>query len=82
LVVKQFDGSPETGVDEPVSTAATTDNLYRFDSTSQRYLFNLSTKAGYTNPSGGTIAFAQGTWTLSVLLDDGTYRSVNIQLVS
>jgi len=52
------------------------------DATSQQYIFNLSTKIGYTNPDGTTISsFSEGTWTLSILLDDGTSRSINIQLV-
>jgi hypothetical protein len=83
LVVKEYDGTPDPGVDEPISTAAaTTGNQFRYDSTSQQYIFNLSTKQGYTNPDGSTSAFTVGTWTLSVLLDDGSYRSVNIQLIS
>ncbi len=83
LNIKQADGTPDPGTDEAVSTAAsTTGNLFRYDATNQQYIFNLSTKTGYTNPNGTTItAFSAGTWTLSVLLDDGTFRSINIQLV-
>jgi hypothetical protein len=83
LNVKQSDSNPDPGVDEAISTAAsTTGNLFRYNSLSQLYIFNLSTKTGYTNPSGSTItAFSQGTYTLSILLDDGTFRSINIQLV-
>jgi hypothetical protein len=83
LNVKQADGNPDPGADEAISTAAsTTGNLFRYDSMSQQYIFNLNTKSGYTNPNGTTQAFtSQGTYTLSVLLDDGTFRSINIQLV-
>jgi hypothetical protein len=53
LAVKQVDGTPNPEVDKPTSTAAgTTGNLFRYDSTSQQYLSNLSTKVGYTNPGG------------------------------
>ncbi len=82
LNVKKADGTPDPGVDEAVSTAAsTTGNLFRYDATSGQYIFNLSTKTGYTNPNGITVSFAAGTYTLSVMLDDGTFRSVNINIV-
>ena len=73
-------------MDEAVSTAAATSgNLFRYDELSKQYIFNLSTKAGYTNPSGSgssnVTSFSQGTWTLWILLDDGSSRSVKIQLV-
>jgi hypothetical protein len=82
LNVKKADGTPDPGVDEAVSTAAsTTGNLFRYDATSGQYIFNLSTKTGYTNPNGTTVSFAAGTYTLSVMLDDGSFRSVNINIV-
>lgn len=81
LNVKKADGTPDPGTDEAVTTAAsTTGNLFRYDATAGQYIFNLSTKNGYTNPNGTTVVFTAGTYTLSVLLDDGSYRSVNIQL--
>lgn len=81
LNVKKADSNPDPGTDEAVSTAAsTTGNLFRYDATAGQYIFNLSTKNGYTNPNGTTVVFTAGTYTLSVLLDDGSYRSVNIQL--
>jgi len=46
-----------------------------------QYIFNLSTKLGYTNPNGTSLKFAQGTWTLSVVLGDGSVNNVKIQLV-
>lgn len=82
LNVKKSDGTPDPGTEEAVSTAASTSgNLFRYDSTSGQYVFNLSTKSGYTNTNGTTVSFAAGTFTLSIMLDDGTFRSVNIQLV-
>jgi MBG domain (YGX type) len=83
LYLKQADSKPDPGVDEPISTAAsTTGNLFRYDAMSGQYIFNLSTKnSSYTNPDGKVVPLAQGTYTISVKLDDNTYRSVNIQLV-
>jgi hypothetical protein len=82
LNVKKADGTPDPGVDEAGSTAAsTTGNLFRYDATNQQYIFNLSTKSGYTNPNGTTVSWAAGTYTLSVLMDDGSHRSVNINIV-
>ncbi len=82
LNVKRADGTPDPGVEEAVSTAAsTTGNLFRYDATAGQYIFNLSTKSGYTNPNGTTVSWAAGTYTLSILLDDGSYRSVNINIV-
>lgn len=81
LYVKKADSTADPGVDEAVSTsAATTGNLFRYSD--PQYIFNLSTKAGYTNPGSTTATpFTVGTWTLTAMLDDGTSRSVNIQLV-
>jgi hypothetical protein len=81
LMVKKEDANPNPGIDEAISTAAsTTGNLFRYSD--PQYIFNMNTKAGYTNPGSSTpISFTQGTWTVSALLDDGTWRSVNIQLV-
>src|SRR5919108_438737 len=83
LYVAKGDSAPDPGVDEAISTAAsTTGNLFRYDSTAQQYIFNLSTKLGYTTPGSYTpVSFSQGTWTLKIGLDDGTYKSINIQLV-
>jgi hypothetical protein len=83
LYVAKGDSVPDPGVDEAISTAAsTTGNLFRYDATAQQYIFNLSTKLGYTNPGSSTpVSFAPGSWTLKIGLDDGTYKSINIQLV-
>jgi len=83
LNVEKADNKPDAGVNEATSMlTATTGNLFRYDATSGQYIFNLSTKSGYTNANGTTVtAFSQGTWTLTVILQDGTTRSVNMQLV-
>jgi hypothetical protein len=85
MYVKKGDSQPDPGVDEAISTAAsTTGNLFRFTgSPDNQYIFNLSTKLGYVNPSpeSAITSFSQGTWTLKIGLDDGTFRSVNVQLV-
>ena len=83
MYVAKGDNQPDPGVDEAISTsAATTGNLFRYDPTAGQYIFNLSTKLGYTNPGTTTpISFSAGSWTLKIGLDDGTYKSVNIQLV-
>ena len=83
LRLTQGDTAPDAGVDEAISTAAsTTGNLFRYDPAGQQYIFNLTTKVGYTNPSGGApVKFAPGTWTLSVVLGDGSVNNVKIQLV-
>jgi hypothetical protein len=85
LFVSQADSKPDPGLDEVFSTsAATTGNLFRLaDATTGQWIFNLSTKSGYLNPGATTpTAFtSQGTYKLSAVLDDGSSRSVNIQLV-
>jgi hypothetical protein len=88
LAVNQSDTKPDAGVDEAISTAAsTTGNWFRYDATSGQHIFNLSTKSGYTTPDPNnpgqikTVQFSQGTWTLWILLKDGTSRSVKVQLV-
>jgi hypothetical protein len=81
LYVSRADTSPDAGFDEAISTsAATSGNLFRFSDS--QYIFNLSTKAGYTNPGSGTAtAFSAGSWRLTVGLDDGSTRSINVQIV-
>jgi len=55
---------------EAVSTsAATTGNLFRYDPTSNQYIFNLSTKS-----------LTAGTWQLKVTFDDGISKTVLISL--
>jgi len=82
MYVAKGDNVADPGTDEAISTAAsTTGNLFRYDSTAQQYIFNLSTKLGYTNPGSSTpTSFSTGTWTLKILLDDGTWQSIKVQL--
>src|SRR5688500_13064160 len=66
-----------------VSTAAAnTGNEFRYDLTSGHYLSNLSTKASYvyTNPDGQQVQLGEGKWTLTITLDNGTSRSVDIDI--
>lgn len=70
IKVAKIDNST-TGTDiEAVSTAAATaGNLFRYDMTSNQYIFNLATKP-----------LAVGTWQIKIILDDGTSPTVNISL--
>ena len=83
LTVKKADSYPDPGTNEAVSTSkATTGNKFRWSGADEQYIFNLSTKAGYTNPgSSSPTAFTPGTWTFTIRLDDGSTRSFNLQLV-
>jgi hypothetical protein len=55
---------------EAISTAAaTTGNLFRYDFTSNQYIFNLATKP-----------LSTGTWRIRIELDDGTSKYVTISL--
>ena len=66
--------TPDTDI-EPISTsAATTGNLFRYDSTSGQYIFNLSTKNTATTP------FTTGTYQIKIDLGDGVNRTINISL--
>ncbi len=70
-VVKISSGSPVgTEVDGVSTSAATTGNLFRYDSTGQLYIFNLATKP--------LPAPADGTWRITVYLNDGTSQTVDI----
>jgi hypothetical protein len=70
LLVSQVSKSVAGTDVEAVSTAAaTSDNLFRYDSTSNQYIFNLSTKS-----------LSKGTWQIKVTLDDGTSHSIQISL--
>jgi hypothetical protein len=64
-------GTTPTGSSlEAISTSsATTGNLFRYDSTSGQYIFNLSTKT-----------LSVGTYQLRLDLGDGVLRTVNISL--
>lgn len=66
---KIADGVTGTEVEAVSTSAATTGNLFRYDSTSNQYIFNLSTKS-----------LSKGTWQIKVILDDGTQKTVIISL--
>ncbi len=62
--------TPPGAVNEPTSTAAaTTGNLFRYDSKTKQYLFNWGTKG-----------LTAGTYQLRVDLGDGVLRTVNVGL--
>ena len=67
-VVQVSGGEPVgTEVDGVSTSAATTGNLFRYDSTGQLYIFNLATKP-----------LSVGSWRINVYLDDGTSQYVDI----
>jgi len=66
---KLVSGLPEGEVFEDSSGAANTGNLFRYDPTSNQYIFNLSTK-------GATF----GTWRITITLDYGATYFVDIGL--
>ncbi len=69
-VKKISNGVNGTVWEDAVSTsAATTGNFFRYDYTSNQYIFNLATKP-----------LSAGTWQIRIELDDGTSRSVDISL--
>jgi len=68
--VKKLSNGVLPGEMEAVSTsAATTGNLFRYDSTSNQYIFNLATKL-----------LSKGNWRITIDLGDGTLNYVNINL--
>jgi hypothetical protein len=77
LMVSQDGSAPGKAIS---TSAATTGNLFRYDSTSQQYIFNLATKNGYTGSDGSTAAYTAGTWTLTIVLDDGSSHTYTIAL--
>lgn len=60
-----------TGKEQEVSSTNTADsgNTFRYDSSSEQYIFNLGTKT-----------LTQGTWQIRVLLDSGISHTVRISL--
>ena len=65
-VTNEVDG---TYVEATSTSAATTGTLFRYDATSQQYIFNL-----------GTSGLSKGTWNLKVTLDDGNAYTQRISL--
>jgi hypothetical protein len=82
LTVKKADGSADPGVDEAISTSqATEGNAFRYDANAGQYIFNLSTKRGYTNPDGTTItSYAAGSWVFTITLDDGSTHNIGARV--
>ncbi len=74
LWLSRQDGTADA-VNEAVAT--TTGTLFRYDATSQQYIFNLATKGDYVDPAGTTIAMGQGTWYLSLQFA-GTNQKVQV----
>ena len=70
-------GNGTSGEIEAVSTAAaTTGNLFRYDFSSNQYIFNLSTKLPFNNDEN----WSTGTWEIRIELDDGMSYCVEIGL--
>jgi subtilisin family serine protease len=81
LWVQKLDPNPSGEINEAISTSAsTTGNEFRYDDIDSQYIFNLSTKDGYVNPSSDPVAFDAGTWKVIVKLDDGSTRSATFDL--
>ncbi len=68
-VAKISDGIIGTEMEANSTSNATTGNLFRYDSTSNQYIFNLGTKT-----------LSTGTWQIRIELDDGTSKTVTIGL--
>ena len=69
FVTKISNGVTGTEIEAVSTSAATTGNLFRYDPTSNQYIFNLNTKP-----------LSTGTWQIRIKLDDGTSKYVNISL--
>jgi len=69
LVTKIANGDTGTEIEAVSTSAATTGNLFRYDLTSNQYIFNLNTKP-----------LSLGTWQIRIELDDGTSQYVKIGL--
>jgi len=68
-IAKISEGVVGTEVEAVSTSAATTGNLFRYDFTSDQYIFNLATKP-----------LSPGTWEIKIELDDGTSQFVTIIL--
>lgn len=68
-VAKVSDDVEGTVLEAASTSSATTGNLFRYDADSDTYVFNLSTK-GLTT----------GTWSVRVVLDDGTTQRTRVSL--
>lgn len=68
-LAKISSGITGTEAEATSTSAATLGNLFRYDSTSNQYIFNIGTKS-----------LSTGTWQLRIELDDGTSKSVKVSL--
>jgi hypothetical protein len=84
LFVKKSDSTVAGDVNEAISTSAsTTGSLFRYDATAGQYIFNLSTKSGYTytdNTGTHTVAFSAGTWIITIKFADGTTKTATFDI--
>jgi hypothetical protein len=81
LFVKKSDSTVAGDVNEVISTSnATTGNLFRYDATAGQYIFNLSTKSGYTDANGQTQTFSAGTWQITIKFADGTTKTATFDI--
>lgn len=71
ISLQKFNGSTPEGnpIDGVSTSAATTGNLFRYDSNSNQYIFNLNTKG-----------LSVGTWQIKATLDNGESHTVFIVL--
>jgi len=75
IFVKKVSNGTSGEVAAVSTAAATTGNLFRYDSSSNQYIFNLSTKL----PLNG-VNWSTGTWEIRIELDDGMSYNVKIGL--
>jgi hypothetical protein len=68
-LAKISSGITGTETEATSTSAATVGNLFRYDSTSNQYIFNLGTKS-----------LSTGTWQIRIELDDGTSKSAKVSL--
>jgi hypothetical protein len=81
LFVKKSDSTVAGDVNEAISTSAsTTGSLFRYDATAGQYIFNLSTKSGYTDMNGNTQSFSAGTWTITIKFADETTKTATFDI--
>jgi len=76
FVKKTKNGGIGEEIDVISTAAATNGNLFRYDFSSNQYIFNLSTKL----PLNDGVSWSEGTWEIRIELDDGMSYSVEIGL--
>jgi hypothetical protein len=84
LFVKKSDSTVAGDVNEAISTSnATTGNLFRYDATAGQYIFNLSTKGGYTytdDTGTHTASFSPGSWIITIKFADNTTKTATFDI--